>query len=1180
MTTPTTDAPPPEAFKVSAADVARAKETGEEVVIQSQEAVALAAAGARGLPKRRETPATVGIIGGQTTTEINPRLSQSDWFGSYGQIGYRDRMPREWDTAAGIQGAWRLGVLERDWQIRPAKGGDKNDLMVAEFLKTAIASYFRAGGGGMVGLISLYANLAWDGFAAPQPYYKRDMGFDVKDESGALVVEGAHTIQMGPLGANTISDWLPEMGPAGGLAYGVKLYRQTSDPVDGGIGANARMRRGRGMSSMDVTIPAGRLAHARYLPQGDDPAPYGIGRSLWYGYQATTSLNKFLLQGAEKAAFGIPEVVIGPDANPAELANVNSAISNLRVGALVRFSLPDGYSVRWHEVPWRAQDIVDSIALLQKSAHRATSTQHLFTGSDNGTQSLHGSQTREFHVGVNALCKTIVQTLTGGPVDTAPLKFVCSLNFGRLERYPILTFGPPPVVDVQAWGDGVTAGITAGVLTPDAGMEASYRDVFQLEEMPPETAAAWAMKTEAQVDAGGSSSNEAFNGSQVRSAKEIAESVALGVENGGLAPASGQAMLVAFYGMTPDAAAVMAPAPTDGGVVPPDEDPDPKPPTPTKAKAPEASEAGEEGEKAEEASEVVAAADIRDMLRGVLDEQFGGERAANIMRGIAEGGLKPAQVVAAAPVRINIDGRQLSERASTHIASLATSDMADRSRHDRATVGPRGRPVRPMERVLSLAETTGQTSLGKEVVAGTLLRWRDETAPMYGELVEAKADTLGDVATVPVPNQAELIEQLRRALRKTYNSGVASVEAETERLESSPALLARVESGLAPDTGAPEGMPEPVRLSDGEHTGTIFMAKPGPGAVAMLDDLRAQFEREVGPLEDKGEAHVTVLYLGKGLSADEVAELSSIAEETLTDGKMVVDVVGLGTFPVSPSSEGRTPVIVRLSSEALSGVHDRLLRRTAAVNRQRQFDEYAPHMTLGYFRGDPVLPEMTLPESVSLESVELVVGDDVVGTHGAALAACDAGCGHDHERLVTLTLSERMASPLALATKKKLKPGKKVTAPTGPGPEPEIDPEEAIDSIARTTAAAEVGRMRQAAMRALQSAGSGGALPASVATVVTTSITTLSDGVERNQAQADVNTTFGLGREQQATAQGSEKFMLSNLFESDTCAPCESLDGTLTDLEGMQANGTPLAVCKGGDLCGCLYLSFPPSVEE
>ena len=34
-----------------------------------------------------------------------------------------------------------------------------------------------------------------------------------------------------------------------------------------------------------------------------------------------------------EAAFGIPEIVIGPDANPAELSAVNSIVSNLRVGS-------------------------------------------------------------------------------------------------------------------------------------------------------------------------------------------------------------------------------------------------------------------------------------------------------------------------------------------------------------------------------------------------------------------------------------------------------------------------------------------------------------------------------------------------------------------------------------------------------------------------------------------------------------------------------------------------------------------------------------------------------------------------------------------------------------------------------------------------------------------------------
>lgn len=940
-------------FSVSAADVQRAIESGQTVTVDHPEALALAAAGARGIPRKRVTPTTVGIIGGETTVEINPRLTQYDWFGSYGDIGFRDRMPREWDTAQAIRNEWTLAVMERDWQIKPVKGGDKNDLLVAQFYRTAIGDHYRGGEGGMDGLIGQFAPLAWNGVIPSQPYFPHDRSFTMKDDAGKVVMEGAQFLQMAPVGTNTIQNWLPEYGPDGSVRYGLRLYQQTTDGPGGVFGRASRGRSRHLSSGSTIDIPAKRIIQARYLPNGDDPAPYGLGRALWFGYKASESLNKFLLQGAEKAAFGIPQIVIGPEANPGERTTVNQLVANLRVGAIARFSLPDGYSVVWHEVPWSAKEILDALTLLQKAAHRATNTQHLFTGSDNGTQSLHGSQTKAFHTGVNVVCKAIVQALSQGPVDTAPLKQLGVLNFKGLRQFPSLTFGPPPVVDVKTWMDGVSAAVSAGVLTPDGGVEASVRDVLQLDEMPPETLEMWRarIENESVPDIGGAGASEALNGSQVNSAVAIAQT------QGTPTKENAATMLATFFGIPLEAANAMLP---DGGTPEPtetttDDDPDPKPPTPTKAKAPEADEGGEEADK-------------------------------------MEAGAKP----------------------------VAAADLGERSRFDRMLSGPRGRPVRPIEEVVALSETTGQTSLGKEVVSGILLRWRDKTAALYGELVENAADSLGDVATIPVPNQRELIEELTEALRTSYRSGVHSVERETARLEASPDLRKRVESGMAPTVGAPGTVAPPVRLS--EHSATC-------------------------------------------------------------------------------------------------------------------------------------------------------------------------GCGVHAERLVPFSLSERMAVLADGDVNDRLRKNatKPVRAPTGPGPEMDIDPEDSIESVARTTTAAEAARMKQAAMRSLQSAGTGGALPgpdsavvpgaptsASVSSIITNAIRSLSDGVERNQAQADVNTIFGLGRNQQAVAQGSELFVYSNLFESVTCDPCEEFDGHVFGLDQMDFFATPFSQCQGGDMCGCLILSKPP----
>ena len=138
------------------------------------------------------------------------------------------------------------------------------------------------------------------------------------------------------------------------------------------------------------------------------------------------------------------------------------------------------------------------------------------------------------------------------------------------------------------------------------------------------------------------------------------------------------------------------------------------------------------------------------------------------------------------------------------------------------------------------------------------------------------------------------------------------------------------------------------------------------------------------------------------------------------------------------------------------------------------------------------------------------------------------------------------------------------------------DPEAVFRGIASTTVDAEAAKLRTAAMSAVQSASRGGLLPAAaeVEAVTRTAFQQLSLPLARVQGQRDANTVFGLAREQEQRAQGSTLFMLSNLLESNTCAPCADLDGDTFGVESMDQYATPLAVCEGDDLCNCLTIAL------
>jgi len=136
--------------------------------------------------------------------------------------------------------------------------------------------------------------------------------------------------------------------------------------------------------------------------------------------------------------------------------------------------------------------------------------------------------------------------------------------------------------------------------------------------------------------------------------------------------------------------------------------------------------------------------------------------------------------------------------------------------------------------------------------------------------------------------------------------------------------------------------------------------------------------------------------------------------------------------------------------------------------------------------------------------------------------------------------------------------------------------------VAATTADAAAARVQAEVMRALQSAGVGGALPAGedIPAVVGSAVGALSPGSDAAQGQRDANTIFGLGRSQQMRAEGVERYLYSTLLESQSCEPCRSHDGEVFGADRLDDYATPASWCEGGDLCNCLIIGLLPDDAE
>jgi hypothetical protein len=100
-----------------------------------------------------------------------------------------------------------------------------------------------------------------------------------------------------------------------------------------------------------------------------------------------------------------------------------------------------------------------------------------------------------------------------------------------------------------------------------------------------------------------------------------------------------------------------------------------------------------------------------------------------------------------------------------------------------------------------------------------------------------------------------------------------------------------------------------------------------------------------------------------------------------------------------------------------------------------------------------------------------------------------------------------------------------------------------------------------------------------VAGIVQQAVTALSEGVDVAAAQSDVNTIFGLGRQQELRAEGVERYLYSALLESASCDPCLLHDGEIFGAEDLDKYATPASWCEGGDRCNCLILGLPPEEE-
>ena len=140
----------------------------------------------------------------------------------------------------------------------------------------------------------------------------------------------------------------------------------------------------------------------------------------------------------------------------------------------------------------------------------------------------------------------------------------------------------------------------------------------------------------------------------------------------------------------------------------------------------------------------------------------------------------------------------------------------------------------------------------------------------------------------------------------------------------------------------------------------------------------------------------------------------------------------------------------------------------------------------------------------------------------------------------------------------------------------DIDPEEAIFSTAAMAAKEAIERVQRVAINAVQSAGVGGAVaPATVSgPAVAAALAALSVGVDYRLAQQASNLTYGLGRAQGLRSAGVDRYIYSNLAESQSCDPCMERDGETFPASELPTYATPASWCVADAMCNCLVIGL------
>ncbi len=402
------------------------------------------------------------VWGGRVQLDHNQAINQSQWFGWGSSMGLVDQIPREDAVAQAIVLAWQLPVSSLSWDVAPAD--DSADaLEVARVIRAALSAV----PGRLRGVVRQAAAFATRGFALLQPR----IGYDPEARIGAR--RGAYVLRrVAEIGPSVVDRWIPHDEGR----WGLSTVAPTGDVSAGTV------RR---------SVVFGPDDFLRLAWRPEDGAPVGLGllRPAYALWQQRRTYLRLELQGFERGAFGIPILKAGPTARPADAANAQSVVRELRTGARAWAQLPEGWSIDFADFPFSAAEIREARIQAGRDMARAALVPHLYTGEGNGTESLIDGQLDFAALGWADAADQIADALQ--PLANQ----LTAANFGDASLAPRITHSRVAVRGAGQLVAALQSAVAAGVLTPDRDTESTIRDILDLPDLPEMSDDEWAARS-------------------------------------------------------------------------------------------------------------------------------------------------------------------------------------------------------------------------------------------------------------------------------------------------------------------------------------------------------------------------------------------------------------------------------------------------------------------------------------------------------------------------------------------------------------------------------------------------------------------------------------------------------------------------------------------------------------